>query len=259
VLLHLHEWGDRDAPPLLCVHGVQAHGARFRKLAEERLASRYRVLSPDLRGHGRSGWEPPWSIEQHVDDLLETLGAAGVERATVVGHSFGGRLAFELTARGLVDRSVLLDPAVWVPPPIALERAQGLVRDRSFADVKEALAERRQLSPLAPRELLDEEFREHLVRDDDGRLRFRYSTAAVIAAYGELSKPPPDWARVQVPTLLVVGADTDVTVPAVVEALRFELAEVLTVVTVPGRHVVLWDAFDETADAIDAFLEDAGA
>jgi hypothetical protein len=30
-------------------------------------------------------------------------------------------------------------------------------------------------------------------------------------------------------------------------------------VTVPGRHVVLWDAFDETADAIDAFLEDAGA
>jgi lipase len=254
VLLHLHEWGDRDAPPLLCVHGVQAHGARFRKLAEERLASRFRVLAPDLRGHGRSQWEPPWSIEQHIEDLLETLSAAGVEQTAMVGHSFGGRLALELTARGVIERSVLLDPAVWVPPTIALERAQALVRDRSFADVEEALAERRPLSPLAPRELLEEEFREHLVLDDDGRLRFRYSTAAVIAAYGELSKPPPDWARVQVPTLLVAGQDTDVTVPAVVEAVTFELGDNLTVVTVPGRHVVLWDAFDETADAIDTFL-----
>jgi lipase len=254
VLLHLHEWGDRDAPPVLCVHGVQAHGRVFRKLAEERLASRFRVLAPDLRGHGRSGWEPPWRIERHVDDLLETLGEAGVDRATVVGHSFGGRLTLELTARGTVERSVLLDPAVWVPPPIALERAQGLVRDRSFATEDEALAERRLLSPLAPRELLDEEFREHLVRHDDGLLRFRYAPAAVIAAYGELSEPPPDWARVQVPTLLVVGAETDVAVPAVIEALRFELGERLTDVTVPGRHVVLWDAFDETADAIDAFL-----
>jgi lipase len=259
VLLHLHEWGDRDAAPLLCVHGVQAHGARFRKLAEERLAARYRVLAPDLRGHGRSGWEPPWTIEQHVDDLLETLAAAGVERTTIVGHSFGGRLALELTARGVVDRSVLLDPAVWVPPPIALERAEALVRDRSFADLEDALAERRPLSPLAPRELLDEEFHEHLVRHDDGRLRFRYSTPAVIAAIAELSKPPPDWASVQIPTLLVVGEDTDVTVPAVVESLRFELGHLLTVATVPGRHVVLWDAFGETADAIDAFLEDAGA
>jgi lipase len=254
VLLHLHEWGDRDAPPLLCVHGVQAHGLRFRKLAEERFLPRFRVLAPDLRGHGRSTWEPPWPIEQHVDDLLETLEAAGVERAVVVGHSFGGRLTLELTARGAVERSVLLDPVVWVPPPIALERAEGLVRDRSFADVEEARAERLPLSPLAPPELIDEEFEQHLVRGDDGRLRFRYSTAAVIAAYGELAKPPPEWARVQVPTLLVAGAETDVTVPAVVDVLRFELADVLTTVTVPGRHVVLWDAFEETAEAIDAFL-----
>ena len=254
MLLHLHEWGDREAPPLLCVHGVQAHGLRFRKLAEERLLPRFRVLAPDLRGHGRSTWEPPWAIEQHVDDLLETLEAADVERAVVVGHSFGGRLTLELTARGAVERSVLLDPVVWAPPPVALERAEGLVRDRSFADAEEARAERLPLSPLAPRELIDEEFEQHLVRGEDGRLRFRYSTAAVIAAYGELAKRPPEWARVQVPTLLVVGAETDVTVPAVVDVLRFELADLLTTVTVPGRHVVLWDAFDETADAIDAFL-----
>ena len=257
MLLHVDEWGEPGAPPVLCLHGVMGHGARFRRLAEERLR-RVRVLAPDLRGHGRSSWEPPWTIARHVEDLRETLEAAGVERATVIGHSFGGRLTLELTAAGVAERSVLLDPAVWVPPAIALERAEQQRPDRSFTTEDEARAERAPLSPLAPRELIDEELREHLVRGDDGRLRFRYSQAAVIAAYGELAQPPPAWEQLQVPTLLVVGADTDVTVPAVVDALRSELGD-LEVVTVPGRHVVLWDAYEQTADAIESFLEDAGA
>ena len=41
-------------------------------------------------------------------------------------------------------------------------------------------------------------------------------------------------------------------------SLRSELAG-LEVVTVPGRHIVLWDAYDQTADAVEMFLEDAGA
>jgi lipase len=258
VVLHLHEWGDPDAPPVLCLHGVTGHGRRFRRLAEERLALRHRVLAPDLRGHGRSSWEPPWTLAQHLEDVRETLEAAGVERATVIGHSFGGRLALELTAAGVAERSVLLDPVVWVPPAIALERAEHQRADRSFADDEDARADRALLSPLAPRELIDEEFREHLVRGDDGRLRFRYSQAAVVAAYGELAQRPPAWELLQVPTLLVVGADTDVVPPAIVDALRSELRD-LEVVTVPGRHVVLWDAYEETAGAIAAFLEDPGA
>lgn len=257
MLLHVHEWGDPAAPPVLCLHGVMAHGSRFRHLAEERLGG-FRVLAPDLRGHGRSGWEPPWTIAQHVEDIRETLEAAGVGRATVIGHSFGGRLTLELTAAGLVERSVLLDPVVWVPPAIMLERAEQARREHSFANEDEARAERAELSPLAPPDLIDEEFEEHLVQGEDGRLRFRYSQAAVVAALGELSQRPPDWALLQVPTLLVVGADTDVTVPAVVEALRAELAG-LEVVTVPGRHIVLWDAYEETANAIEAFLEDPSA
>ncbi len=257
MLLHVHEWGDPAAPPVLCLHGVMGHGRRFRRLAEERLGS-FRVLAPDLRGHGRSGWEPPWTIAQHVEDLRETLDAAGVERATVIGHSFGGRLTLELTAAGLAERMVLLDPVVWVPPAIMLERAERARHDRSFANEDEARAERAELSPLAPPALIDEEFREHLIQGDAGRLRFRYSQAAVVAALGELSQPPPEWQLLQVPALLVVGADTDVTIPAVVDALRTELAG-LEVVTVPGRHVVLWDAYEETANAIETFLEDAGA
>src|SRR5204862_6283899 len=92
MLLHLHEWGERAAPPLVCLHGVTGHGRRFRRLAEERLAERFRVLAPDLRGHGRSDWEPPWTIATHAADVLETLDAFGISRPDWLGPPFGGRL-----------------------------------------------------------------------------------------------------------------------------------------------------------------------
>ena len=56
--LHVHAWGPPDGEPLVCLHGVTGHGERFKRLAEERWTGR-RVLAPDLRGHGRSGWEAP--------------------------------------------------------------------------------------------------------------------------------------------------------------------------------------------------------
>src|SRR5919198_1939780 len=90
MLLQLHEWGARAAPPLVCLHGITGHGRRFRRLAEERLAERFRVLAPDLRGHGHSGWEPPWTIATNVADVLETITAAGVERAAWLRHPYGG-------------------------------------------------------------------------------------------------------------------------------------------------------------------------
>ena len=126
MILHTHEWGDPDAPPLVCLHGVTGHGERFRRLAEKRWAAQFRVVAPDLRGHGRSGWEPPWTLETHVADLIETADALGIHEADWVGHSFGGRLVLELAAAHpeRVRRAVLLDPAIDVLPHIAQSAAE---------------------------------------------------------------------------------------------------------------------------------------
>ena len=86
--LHLEEWGPRDAPRVVCLHGVTGHGRHFAKLAE-RLPG-FHVLAPDLLGHGSSPYEPPWDIETHSDAVVDTVGAAP---AISIGHSFGGRLA----------------------------------------------------------------------------------------------------------------------------------------------------------------------
>jgi len=126
VLLQLHEWGEPGAPVVVCVHGLNAHGRRYRRLAEERLAGSFRVLAPDLRGHGGSDWEPPWTIATHVHDLLETLDDAGVQSAAWVGHSFGGRLVLEVAALdpGRIERAVLLDPAIQLLPHVGFDFAE---------------------------------------------------------------------------------------------------------------------------------------
>ena len=256
--LHVCEWGEPDGPPLVCMHGVSSHALRFRRLAEQRLGRRRRVLAVDLRGHGRSDWEPPWDFDAHIGDLLDTADALGIARATWVGHSFGGRLALELAARrpDRVERLILLDPAVWVPPPVALDRAEALRADESFASPEEAIETRIATNGdrFTPRAFLDEDIPEQLVRGDDGRYRYRYSRAAVIAAYGEMAKVPP-LGDVHAPTLVVRGAESDVLPEILVDSCRELIGGPLEVVTVRGGHIPMWDAFDETADAIEAFLD----
>lgn len=254
--LHEHAWGPESARTVVCLHGVNAHGLRFRRLAE-RLAGRFRVRALDLRGHGHSSWEPPWTIASHVDDLREAV----VESAAWIGHSFGGRLVMELTARrpALVERAVLLDPAISVPRDIAQARAEDELREHSFASPDEALAARLGGTGLgwlahAPREPLEEDVREHLVETPDGRFRYRYSAEAVAAAYHEMANDPPPFEALRVPTLLVVGSHSKLVSAGELERYRAALGDLLEVVLVPGGHIPLWDAFEETAAAIDGFL-----
>lgn len=255
--LNVHEWGDRSAPAVVCLHGITGHGRRFRRLAEERLATRFHLLAPDLRGHGRSGWEPPWTIETHLDDLRDTFPAP----ATWIGHSFGGRLVIELAARepGVVKRAVLLDPAIHVPSGYARQGAAEEHAKQPFTSVEEAIARRIESDDLmgpetAPREFLEEEMREHLAPDEDGLYRYRYSQEAVAGAWMEMAAGPPEFDRVRVPTLLVVGAESKLVSAGELELYRSALGELLEVAVVPGGHMVYWDAFDETADAIERFL-----
>lgn len=255
--LHLHEWGSADAPPVVCLHGVTSHGARFAHLAER--LSGFRVLAPDLRGHGRSGWEPPWRLGTHVDDVLETATAAGVDSAPWIGHSFGGRVLIELAARfpERVERVVLLDPAIWIPPGNALRAADAVREERVFPTPDDAVAVPLAGPPrLNPPELVEEERRLHL-EPVEGGYRWRYSRSAAVAILGELAVPPPGADLLRAPVLLVVGEEISVVAPPQIDELRGALGDRLHVATVAGGHNVLWDAFEATAAAVSAFLDDA--
>lgn len=251
--LACEEWGEPGSPRVVCLHGVTSHGRHFAKLANEALTG-FRVLAPDLIGHGSSRYEPPWNIGAHVDAIARTV---GTQPAVLVGHSFGGRLAFEIAARApkLVPRLVLLDPAIFVPPEIALAAADNARKDRAYISFDEGIDRRYDESQLwnAPRELVEEELARHLVWMDGG-YRYRYCQAAVVAAYGELAFAPPAFELVQVPTLLVLGERSYLPYDHLLDAHRAAVGDLLEVLVVPGGHTVLWDSFDETAAAIAAFL-----
>ena len=251
--LFVHAWGEPGAARVLCLHGVTSHGRHFAKLAEA--LDGFHVVVPDLLGHGSSPYEPPWSIGAHLDALLETVGE---EPGMVVGHSFGGRLAFELAAKRpeLVTRLVLLDPAILIPPHVALHAAENARKDRAYVSFDEGVDRRFEESQLhrAPRELVVEELASHLVVDDDGRYRYRYCQAAVVAAYGEMASDPPPFEQVRVPTLLVLGERSYVPYDLLLEAHQSALGDLLDLRVLPCGHTVLWDALDETVEAVAAFL-----
>jgi lipase len=254
--LHLHEWGDRASPAVVCLHGVNAHGRRFRRLAEDRLASRFRVLSPDLRGHGYSEWDPPWTIATHAHDVLETLDAAGVRQADWIGHSLGGRLVLEVAALApdRIRRAVLLDPAIDLLPHVGYDFAERERAELTFESPEEAIQARLDSGSLAPRELLEEEMDEHLVRSGNGRFRFRYCQAAAVSLYGELCTPPPPPETLRAPTLLLHSTDFGLVREEQIEAYRAALGDLLELVEVRGGHIVYWDAYEDTTEAVDRFL-----
>lgn len=252
--LAVEEWGDPGAPRVVCLHGVTSHGRHFSRLAESALSG-FHVLAPDLLGHGSSPYEPPWSIEEHLDAIIETL---GIEPAVLVGHSFGGRLAFELAARApkLIPRLVLLDPAILLRPDVALFAAENARKERSYVSFEEGI-ERRYVESqlhLAPRDLVEDELRGHLVLSRGGVYRYRYSQSAVVSAYGEMASEPPPFERVRVPTLLVLGERSYLPYDDLLDAHRDALGDLLEVVVVPGGHTVLWDALEETTAAVAGFL-----
>jgi pimeloyl-ACP methyl ester carboxylesterase len=121
--VHVAEAGPGDAPPVLLLHGWPQHWYMWRHLIGA-LRGDFRLLAPDLRGFGwtdapRHGYDG----DTFAADQVALLDALGLERATVVGHDWGGWTAFLL---GLdhserVERMVVCNaPPPWVHASLRL-------------------------------------------------------------------------------------------------------------------------------------------
>ncbi len=90
---------DAARPTAVLVHGVlndhSVWGFQSRHLAHHG----WNVLAVDLPGHGRSGGDAPDSVEQAAGSILALLSALGVQRAALIGHSWGSLIALEAAAR----------------------------------------------------------------------------------------------------------------------------------------------------------------
>jgi pimeloyl-ACP methyl ester carboxylesterase len=92
--LHVREWGRRDSPPILFVHGWSQHHLAFRRQLESTLADEFRLVALDLRGHGMS--EVPNDVaaysseETWAADIAAVIEQRGLVRPVIVAWSYGG-------------------------------------------------------------------------------------------------------------------------------------------------------------------------
>ena len=99
-----------EGEPLVLLHGLGDSHRTWRRVAPA-LAQRFRVLMPDLPGHGLSGRpDAPYTLDWYAHALAEWMDAIGLERAHIVGHSYGGGVAqwLLLDHRARVERLALV-------------------------------------------------------------------------------------------------------------------------------------------------------
>lgn len=129
IRLAYDDYGDGDTT-LILLHGLTANLMSFEGLKEAGLGSdadNYRVVRVDLRGRGDSDKpETGYHMRDHAKDILDLMTALNIERATLVGHSFGGLLSVYLSAYhpDKFDKIVLLDVGLEATHPDTLPKIQ---------------------------------------------------------------------------------------------------------------------------------------
>jgi epoxide hydrolase 4 len=110
-----------NGPLVLCLHGFPELGRSWRHQLPALADVGYRAVAPDLRGYGETELRGPFDLRTLVDDVASVIAALGRQRAIVVGHDWGGAVAWSVAALrpSLVDRLVVLN----CPPPRDLARA----------------------------------------------------------------------------------------------------------------------------------------
>lgn len=149
ITLEYADWGAGE--PVVTIHGALVADTFQPILAEPVLAGRYRRILYHRRGYAGSGWTTgPTPAERQAADCLALLRHLGIERAHVVGHSFGGCMALQLAldAPEVVHSLVLLEPALMVGASAAgyrtsLEQGVQRYREAGAASVVDGFLEAR--------------------------------------------------------------------------------------------------------------------
>ena len=249
LVVHVQEDGPEGAPPLLMLHSLGTNLHVWDGPAAV-LARRWRVIRPDLRGHGLTGVPPgPYTLEMLARDALAVLDARGIGPATVCGLSIGGAIAQALAALApeRVAALVLCDTAMQCLPPDAWHERARIVRSQGMEPlVAPVLA--RWVTAAFQDDPAAEGLRAMLRRTaPEG-----YAGAAEALAGGDLRAST---AALRVPALVLVGAQDEATTPAAAAALAAAIPGARLVTIDRAAHLPTVERPAEVAAASMEFLE----
>jgi pimeloyl-ACP methyl ester carboxylesterase len=198
---------DGVGPAVVILHGPMATRAAVKPLAET-LRGRCRVITPDVRGNGRSHYHGTISFDMLVDDILAILQDAGVARAIVGGMSGGAGIALRLalTAPAHVVALFQVTP-FYAGTAVGQTEAQRSALLGQYALIQRAVGEGRHvLRPLY--EALPERMRAGaLAALEEMDLKSMEATSRFLISGLEPFDSPDDLASITTPTFLIPGDD----------------------------------------------------
>ncbi|MGA2409245.1 MAG: alpha/beta hydrolase [Candidatus Binataceae bacterium] len=244
IRLHYLDYGNPAGPPLILIHGLSGNAHNFDGLAPH-LATRYHVLSLDVRGRGDSEWgsAADYNPVTYVADLDAFIIALGFNRVSLIGTSMGGIISM-IFAGGYpdrVERLVLNDIGPEVDPA-GLKRITDYFTEApaDFRDLAEVVSYYRVNYPFlsdAPEAELLEFVRWAVKPAPEGRLVWKIDPAVRnIPRTGTASRPIDMWvpyARITAPVLVVRGALSDILAAATADRMRMVLPGTV-VAEIPG-------------------------
>lgn len=287
VRLRVYDWGNEAAPPMVLVHGIEDFALSLAPLAAA-FRSAFHVVAFDLRGHGASDKPGIYSLPHFEADLHGLLGAHGLERPVLVGHSLGGQVVaqyaglFDEVARAVVSIEGLGPPFRdgSLPDDVRRRRSRaaietllrGPVERRSLDDLEAALEAFGRVHPRLDADLARRLIEHAVEPHPEGGLRWRWDPRVQttwLSAHPALSEER--WSWVRCPVLVVTGgragefwsrrrgvSEEDSAMPASELERRLALfrgARSVRHVELTGAgHMVHYDAPRALAEAIAEFL-----
>jgi 3-oxoadipate enol-lactonase len=245
--------GPADAPVVVLSNSLGATRGMWDPQVPA-LAERYRVVTYDTRGHGRSPAPAgPYTIDDLVDDVLAVIDDLGAQRVSFAGLSLGGMTGMRLAARNpeRVERLALLCTSAKTDPQPFLDRAAA-VRDGGTAPLAPTIVGR-WLTPPYAAEHPDLAARlEAMIAgcDDEG-----YAACAEVVARIDLRE---DLGRITAPTLVISGAEDLALPPDHQKAIADGIAGAELLTVSPGAHLANLERTLEITGALLAHFEGAG-
>ncbi len=214
--MHYVEWGDAQATPMVCLHGLRAYGHWFDEFAAV-VSNRYRVLALDQRGRGETDWaaDGDYTREAYVSDVEAFVETLQLDRFILIGHSMGGLNAIHYATRHpdrVLELGVLdIGPEV---DPTGMQRMRTELGNTpaGFDSWQAAKAFLKMRHPKASEENRQTRLNWMLKEGSDGRIAWRIDQA-IFDPNLKPDNPQQTWAllsQIRCPTLILRGGESDV-------------------------------------------------
>jgi pimeloyl-ACP methyl ester carboxylesterase len=248
---------DAAQPTAIFIHGVLNDHSVWILQTRYLAHHGWNVLAIDLPGHCRSGGEPPASVEEAADFVLALMDAAGLEKAALIGHSFGALIALEAASKAPSRVSQLVLVGIAFPMRVSPALLQASVTEPMKALEMVNVFSRSTLAPppsaLGPGTWVYGASMAlgRRVLASNPKVNVFYTGFKACDSYQNGLQA---MARVTCPVLFVLGKVDQMTPPKAAQEL-IRLACTSQVVEVPGGHHQMNETPEELLVALRAFLK----